>query len=441
MKVIHVLNHFLPYQTAGTEVYTWALIRNLRQTALVQASILIPNYGKEFNEYYHYDGIEVTRYAEPSVVDRKLIMGIRKPDGLLAFEQYLQENKPDIVHFHELAGSNGVTLWHVKAAKKNGARVVITFHLASYSCATGTLVYKDQQLCDGKINLYKCSKCYLQFKGQRSVSPFLLPVSFLLYKAGVNTTKWNNKPGTALGTVYLIHQLKQKFKDLINTCDKVVVLTDWYKKILELNEVQPGKIALIKQALPTDTVEYEKKGVREGSLPIKLVFVGRISPFKGLHILLSAVLKFSANEIELDIYGSSNDNAYESEWKEKTKSKANIRWKGAISPDAVVNTLSEYDALCLCSTFSEMSPLVIQEAFAAGIPVIASNVYGNAEQIVHDQNGLLFRFKDVESLKDQLARCVRDPFLLPGLRQNIKAPRSFSETGNAYYALYKTLLN
>lgn len=51
--------------------------------------------------------------------------------------------------------------------------------------------------------------------------------------------------------------------------------------------------------------------------------------------------------------------------------------------------------MSLCSTFSEMSPLVIQEAFAARLPVIASNVYGNAEQITHGENGLLFNFNDV----------------------------------------------
>ena len=87
-----------------------------------------------------------------------------------------------------------------------------------------------------------------------------------------------------------------------------------------------------------------------------------------------------------------------------------------------------------------MSPLVIQEAFAAGLPVIASNVYGNAEQIKHDVNGLLFRFKDVASLKEQLKRCINETFLLQELKKNLPPIRSFKEVGDAYEQLYKEVL-
>jgi glycosyltransferase involved in cell wall biosynthesis len=119
----------------------------------------------------------------------------------------------------------------------------------------------------------------------------------------------------------------------------------------------------------------------------------------------------------------------------------NIKWKGRLQQQDVLNTMQQYDALCLCSTFSEMSPLVIQEAFAAGIPVIASNVYGNAEQIRHEQDGLLFRFNYTASLKEQLLRCINEPALLIQMKKNSKAPRSFREVGDEYYKIYQTLLS
>jgi glycosyltransferase involved in cell wall biosynthesis len=103
--------------------------------------------------------------------------------------------------------------------------------------------------------------------------------------------------------------------------------------------------------------------------------------------------------------------------------------------------MQQYDALCLCSTFSEMSPLVIQEAFAAGIPIIASNVYGNAEQIKNGYNGLLFGFKDAASLKEQLLRCINDPVLLIEMKKNTRAPRSFQQVGDEYYRIYQTLFS
>ena len=102
--------------------------------------------------------------------------------------------------------------------------------------------------------------------------------------------------------------------------------------------------------------------------------------------------------------------------------------------------MHQYHALCLCSTFSEMSPLVIQEAFAAGIPVIASHVYGNAEQIQHGVNGLLFKFNNVQSLHEQIQLCIDNPVLLDGLRHNIKPPKSFSNVAAAYKDLYSSLI-
>ena len=117
-----------------------------------------------------------------------------------------------------------------------------------------------------------------------------------------------------------------------------------------------------------------------------------------------------------------------------------IQWKGALAHETVVKVMSQYDALCLCSTFSEMSPLVIQEAFAAGLPVIASNVYGNAEQIKHGVNGLLFNFNDPADLLKQLQRCIDEKELLSNLSRNILPPRSFEEVANDHVKLYNSLL-
>ena len=144
MKIIHVLNHFLPDQTAGTEVYTWALSKALHKQG-IEAKVLIPNYGQTLDEEYEYDVIRIHKYAEPSLVNRSLIMGFSRPDGLKNFENYLKIEHPDIIHFHELAGSNGITLHHLKAAKDAGAKIVMTFHLAGYTCRTGNLVYNGKE--------------------------------------------------------------------------------------------------------------------------------------------------------------------------------------------------------------------------------------------------------------------------------------------------------
>jgi glycosyltransferase involved in cell wall biosynthesis len=439
MRVLHVLNHFLPNKTAGTEVYTWALCRQL-QLQGVNVKIVIPHYAEKESFSYEYDGLFVHKYAEPSVVDRSLIMGFREPDGLIHFEKYIRDQRPKIIHFHELAGSYGITLKHMQVAKKSGAKVIMTFHLAGYSCKTSTLVQLGKATCDGVIDLQKCSNCYLQSTGNSKIATTLTAASSFFHKFSINTTRWQNKVGTALGIVPIISKLQKDLSFLVSQCDYVVSLTDWYEKILIANGVDQSKIKVIKQGLPFEPINYiSTRKIQEG--PLKLIFLGRINKFKGLHLLIDAIKDIDPDSIQLSIFGNSYDDLYETSLKIQTVSNKNISWNGKLKQEDVVKTLQQHDVLCLCSTFSEMSPLVIQEAFAAGIPVVASNVYGNAEQIFHNHNGLLFEFNNVNDLQEQIIRCINEPSLLQDLTNNVKPPRSFEEVGREYLDLYKNLLN
>jgi len=439
MKILQVLNHFLPQQTAGTEVYTWALSKHLQQRGVI-VQVLIPNYKQNASTDYEYDGLAVHQYAEPSIVDRSLIMGFRSPDGLPHFIAYLQATKPDIVHFHELGGSNGITLKHLHAAKSSGAKVIMTFHLASYSCKTGTLFFRGESLCNGEIDLQKCSFCYLNAKGYTNIASSLTVASAILHKLSLDTLTWDNKVGTALGTVPILAKLSTDLKVLISSCDRVVAIAQWYQRILQSNGIDSRKICFIPQALPMDNFSHflEKESVQS---PIRLIFLGRINKFKGLHLIIEALREIDCALVSLSIYGNSDDQEFEEQQRIKTVNLSNIFWGGKLEQQDVIPTMREHHILCLCSTFSEMSPLVIQEAFAAGIPVLASNVYGNAEQVRHNYNGLLYEFNNIKDLRQQILRLVNEPELLQDLSKNVKPPRSFKEVCDDYLNLYKILLN
>jgi glycosyltransferase involved in cell wall biosynthesis len=440
MKVLQVLDHFLPQQTAGTEVYTYALSRQLQQLG-VDVKVLIPNYGKTTDADYEYGGLAVHQYAEPSIVDRSLIMGFRIPDGLKDFVAYLKKEKPDLIHFHELAGSNGITLKHVHAAKASGAKVIMTFHLAGYSCKTGTLVRPDKQPCNGIIDERICGSCYLNHRGLKWISLPTIQLSRLSKSCGVDFRKMNHPLGTLLGTANIINQVKKDLFELVDLCDQVVCLTNWYEEILLRNDIDASKISVIKQGLPYGGFQNIKSLKKESDIkPLKLMFLGRISAFKGLHLLIEAIVGLEAEAVELSIYGNSEFGDYECDLRKRTLGMLNVHWLGKLDQSEVIKTMVQHDVLCLCSTFSEMSPLVIQEAKAAGIPVLASNVYGNAEQIQDGVNGLLFDFNSVDSLKTKIKRLIDDVYLLQKLRNNIKKPRGFDEVTQEYLLLYNNLV-
>lgn len=441
MKVLQVLNHFLPKQTAGTEIYVWALSKHLKKLN-IDSSVVIPNYDSKNDFDYVFDGLKVFSYAEPSLVTRELQMGLIKPFGLVNFEQIILTEKPDIVHFHELSGSSGIGLHHLDVVKKSGIKILMTLHLAGYTCKSDTLLYNGVKECDGIIENRKCSICYLNTKKRTKVTtPFLVNVSTVFNYFNVNPYNWKNSIGTAFSTVQQISQLRDNFNYLIDQCDTIVVLTEWYKKVLMLNGVPQEKLVHISQGLISEEYAIPKKERLKTNSILKLVFIGRIVEFKGLHLLLKAISELREYKISLDIYGQSNNAEYETDCKKSCLTNNMISFKGPILHSNVVQAMKNYDLLCLCSTFSEMSPLVIQEAFAAQTPVIASNVQGNAEQIQHNFNGLLFNFNDTDSLKKQLLRCINEPSLLENLISNIAAPNEFSNVSNAYFNLYKKMLN
>jgi len=438
MKIVQVLNHFLPQHTAGTEVYVWSLCKHLQEMGC-STSVLIPNYGSTVSEKYTYDGIDTFMYAEPSIADRALITGQKISEGIFFFRQYLEDQQPDIVHFHEISGSNGISVAHLEVAKALGFKVIFTMHLAGATCNTGTLMYQQRMLCDGKIRIAKCSYCSLQRRtNNRFYASLIAGASLSLYEAGINTLKFNNPAGTILSYPFQIKSLRDKLKRIAAASDRIIPIADWYKDILLKNGVNENKLTLIKQALPVNSYKQENYAGTV-SLPIKLVFIGRIDNLKGISILIDVVKEFNVTQVLVDIYGSATDQDFLAACKIKTADHPNIRWMGKIAPAEVLITLRQYHALVLPSMFSEMSPLVIQEAFAAGIPVIGSNVYGIAEQVKDGYNGLLFEMGSLRALKKILQQLISSPGILSKLAANVKPPRPFTEVAEETLNVYRAV--
>lgn len=438
MKIILCLHHFLPEVIAGTEMYVLRLAQNLTEQG-VEAVVLIPNFGAVTNKEYIYEGVRVIKYAENSVEDRKMMMGKSIPAGLAEFSKLLLEEKPDIIHFHELFPGRGINIFHVQKAHLLSIPIVLTFHLSNYTCIKGTLIYKDESKCDGIVKIMRCTECVYHSKkivGYKAV--LLSKLAATAYYAGLDATYLSYSVGTALGFPFVISKIKRRLVDLANYSERIIVLTQWYKKILEDNGVPSHKLVYVKQGLAnkTKTVPIKQRLI----LPLKIVFVGRINELKGIHLLIDAFFHLPEDKITLDIYGQDSEESYASDLKKKSAAKKNIRWMGKMQPEVVINRMSEYHVLCLPSTFSEMSPLVIQEAFAAGLPVLASDVYGNAEEITEGVNGWLFRFKDSSHLTDKLLYLVNNLDKVEKARKELPKPNSFKSVVENHIEIYSMVM-
>ena len=101
--------------------------------------------------------------------------------------------------------------------------------------------------------------------------------------------------------------------------------------------------------------------------------------------------------------------------------------------------LGSVDVVVVPSNCVENSPGTLAEAFAAGTPVIGSDVCGVREHISHGVDGLLFRRGDADDLAGQMQRVAQEPGLLDKLRCGVRAPRELADQVDELVEIYQSL--
>ena len=140
----------------------------------------------------------------------------------------------------------------------------------------------------------------------------------------------------------------------------------------------------------------------------RLLFVGRLATAKGLPILLEAIAKVAG--VTLVIAGDGGErNALEGQVR-ALNILDRVKFLGYQSQEQVRNLLKQSDIFVM-SSFAEGLPVVLMEAMAAGVPVIATGIAGIPELVRDGCNGLLVAPGDVEGTANAIRRLLRDPDL------------------------------
>ena len=92
------------------------------------------------------------------------------------------------------------------------------------------------------------------------------------------------------------------------------------------------------------------------------------------------------------------------------------------------------------SRWYENAPGVIFEAFAARLPVVATDLGGLSEFVRHGENGLLFELENASDLARQLRRLCEDQGLLERLRRGIRPVKTVRENADELERLYASLV-
>lgn len=157
--------------------------------------------------------------------------------------------------------------------------------------------------------------------------------------------------------------------------------------------------------LPTsrpDNIHYQPKS----SYQKKFAFIGRVTPEKGIYEIISATRELPA-DYTVHIYGPVNDVTLEN------KLIALGLYQGKIDRQAISCKLMSYDCILLPSYHpGEGYPGIIIEAYAAGIPCIATRWKAIPEIVEDGKTGLLIPPKDSTALVEAIQSITAEDYLL-----------------------------
>jgi glycosyltransferase involved in cell wall biosynthesis len=407
MKVLQVPFCYFPDKLGGTEIYVQALCRDLVKIG-VNCVIVAPG---DQSQAYEFDFVKVRRFAVSSQInDLSEMYGAGDELAANEFEKILIDEAPDLVHLH--AHTRAISLNLVNKVKARNIPIVFTYHTPTVTCQRGTMLRWGETECDGFMEPIRCSECSLHGLGlNKRLSQVLARTPYrlarLFGKYGLKGGIW-----TAIRSRELVALRQKTVKIFFDSVDHIVAVCLWVQQVLITNGVSAEKITLCRQEL-TQEINQPEMSVSmdppsqeyKDDEVLKLVFLGRLDPTKGVDIVIQAMALIPDLKIVLDIYGVSQGEAgavYESSLRKMAKSDSRITFKPSVPSSEVIETLKQYSALVVPSRWMETGPLVVLEAFAAGIPVIGSNL-GGIRELVHQGQGFVFetenKFELVEIIK------------------------------------------
>ena len=295
----------------------------------------------------------------------------------------LREGRHDVVHVQ-----NFFPLWSPSvyyAAADCGVPVVQTLHNYRLTCVNAYL-FRDGHVCED------CLGRFMPWMGIRHAC-----------------YRQSRAASAVLASMIGLHKF----------------LRTWQRKVqVYVALTQFARQKYIAGGLPADKIAVKPNFVHPAPQPGRggggyALFVGRLSPEKGIATLLKA-WKRADGCFPLKIVG---DGPCTEHVMAAAESMQGIEYLGRRTPDAVLRLMSEAEVMIFPSEWYEGMPRTIVEAFAVGTPVVASNLGASGAMVIDGENGFHFKAGDADALNEAVIWCKRDPAKLRAMRA--KARSSF----------------
>ncbi|MGE0057799.1 MAG: glycosyltransferase family 4 protein [Dehalococcoidia bacterium] len=234
-----------------------------------------------------------------------------------------------------------------------------------------------------------------------------MPVQFLRFSNAVNVGTFHaaRESGARL-YVYTRRLLKDAFRGL----DGKIAVSNAAAKLIQPHF--PGYYNIIPNGVDVDRFSAPAAPIPElDDGKLNILFLGRLEKRKGLSYLLRAFVQVKAQlpNVRLVVAGGYDERqkrAYQ-RWVDETGVR-DVVFVGFVPLEALPRYHHSCQIFCAPNTGNESQGIVLLEAMAAGLPVVASNIDGFAQVITHGVEGLLVRPKDGDALAAALLEVARD---------------------------------
>lgn len=305
----------------------------------------------------------------------------------------LIEQPYDVVHVQNFFPLISPSVYY--AAKAEGIPVVQTLHNYRLLCPNG-LFFRDGHVCEDCL-------------GKSVTSPGVLHACYRSSRAATGVV-------TAMLTA---HRIIQTWTEMV---DVYIALSEFAKQKFVEGGLPAKKIVVKPNFVNPDPEPGEG---REGYA----LFVGRLSPEKGVRTLLSA-WKLLRGKVPLKIVG---DGPLANLVSEAAKLVPGVDWLGRMPAAEVYELMGEAAFLIFPSEWYETFGRVAIEAFAKGTPVIASNIGAIAELVDSGRVGLQFCPGDPKELAAKVEWLLAHPAELAQMRREARAEFEAKYTAQKNY--------
>jgi glycosyltransferase involved in cell wall biosynthesis len=418
MKIIMGVHHFPPRYTGGAEWRAYRTAAALAQRGHTVSVVCVENIQTNAEP-----GGSWTDEVYENLPVRRLSIQIDTPPDRLGWvydnpwigdhlQDWLADQRPDAFH---LIGGYLLTASALRAARRLGIPTIVTLTDFWFLCPRIQLLRSDGSLSTLPVNPATCARCLGEEKRRFRLGRQIAP--------GLMDAYWERQTRQTQAVEQRLAALQQA----LNETDAIISPSQFLKSVFVQAGVDAQRIIFSRQGRDFSHLEPAQLEKTPADR-LRLGYLGQIAEIKGVHILFEAVRRLPGLPLTVKAYGDLvHYPQYAARLRQVAAGDNRLSLVGVYRAQELSQVLQELDVVVMPSQWYENSPNVILEAFAHHTPVIAANLGGMAELVLHGENGLLFKHDDPDDLARQIHRLVEEPGLLPALRAGIRPIRSAAQ--------------